>query len=524
MSERMLQLAQAIQTSQPGLPLEEGAETIEVSVPASTAASLYERVRTTLEYQEDHLLRRSAIGRILRRFLGSDMPLEAMAENLLRELVWAKYLPNKQIPVKFIDELRPVFLKYGPLLEAVERTHRPEYSFQFVLDIMSTELDYALVSHQNEELMVGYMYEQMRTRIEWDPSIIATNEQKDLLLYIAIHKTLLKSDLPTLRYRTLCLYYPDWPGGSNAVRISEVAKGLGDVILSIDGHIDHPLVEKLSQKLRRQAGVFRVLQDVIEENPSDFHTFVESEPDLMGRAVWKALKKRTKTFRSRLRRTTMRAVLFLFITKMALAVILEVPYDLLLHGQLFLIPLLINILFHPFLLGFIGMTVVVPERSNADDYKAAIRALVVGANHDYLNVRIGKDRFGTWSTIFSVVYTLVFVFVYSAIGVLLYQLQFNAFSIGLFLFFLSLVTFFGIRIRSSTRDIVLSPQRRGIFGSLFDILVLPIVHFGRWLSFKVSKINVFIYFFDFIIESPFKVAVRFIEEWLAFIREKKEDI
>ncbi len=524
MSERMLQLAQAIQSSKGALPFEEGAETIEVSVPASTAASLYEKVRTTLEYQEDHLLRRNAISRILRRFLGSDMPLEDMAENLLRELVWAKYLPNKQIPVKFINELQPVFLKYGPLLEAVDKTRKPEFSFQFLLDVISTELDYAIVSHQNQELMVGYMYEQMRSRTEWDPSIVVTDEQKDLLLYIAVHKTLLKSDLATLRYRTLALYYPDWPGASTPSRIAEISEELDTVIASIDGQIEHPLIEKLSQKLRRQAGVFRVIKDVIEDNPTDFQVFVESEPDLLGRSIWKALKKRTKIFRTRLRRTTIRAVLFLFITKMALAVILEVPYDLLMHGELFPIPLAINILFHPLFLAFIGMTVVVAERRNAEDYKAAVRALVVGSNHDYLNVRIGKSRFGTWSTIFSSVYALVFVLVYTAIGTMLYQLNFNAFSIGLFLFFLSLVTFFGIRIRSSTRDIVLSPQRRGVFGSLFDIIVLPIVHFGRWLSLKVSKINVFIYFFDFIIESPFKVAVRFIEEWLAFIREKKEDI
>lgn len=524
MSERMLQLAHAIQTSKGALPFEEGAETIEVSVPASTAASLYERVRTTLEYQDDHLLRRNAIARILRRFLGSDMPLEDMAENLLRELVWAKYLPNKQVPVKFVDELRPVFLKYGPLLDAVEKTAKPEFSFQFVLDIIATELDYAVVSHKNEELMAGYMYEQMRSRGEWDPGIIVSEEQKDLLLYIAVHKTLLKSDKTTLRYRTLTLYYPDWPGGSNSSRIAEIAEGLDTVISTIDSQIEHILVEKLSQRLRRQAGVFRTLQDVIEENPRDFQAFVESEPDLLGRSIWKALKKRTKLFRTKLRRTVLRAVLFLFITKMALAVILEVPYDLILHGELFIVPLLINILFHPLLLAFIGITVVVPERRNADDYKDVVRALVVGANHDFLSFRIRKDRFGTWSTIFSFVYALVLVLVFMIIGVALYQLGFNAFSIGLFLFFLSLVTFFGIRIRASTRDVVLSPQRRGIFGSVFDIIVLPIVHFGRWLSLKVSKINVFIYFFDFIIESPFKVAVRFIEEWLAFIKEKKEDI
>ena len=497
MSERMLQLAHAIQTSKGALPLEEGAETIEVSAPASTAASLYERVRTTLEYQDDHLLRRNAIARILRRFLGSDMPLEDLAENLLRELVWAKYLPNKQVPVKFVDELRPVFLKYGPLLDGVEKTNKPEFAFQFVLDIIANELDYAVVSHKNEELTVGYMYEQMRTRSEWDPGIVATEEQKDLLLYIAVHKTLLKSDRSTLRYRTLTLYYPEWSGSSNVSQIAEIAEGLDSVISTIDSQIEHPLVEKLSQKLRRQAGVFRTLQDVIEENPLDFKTFVESEPDLFGRSIWKALKKRTKLFRTKLRRTVLRAVLFLFITKMALAVILEVPYDLILHGELFVVPLLINILFHPLLLAFIGMTVVVAERRNADDYKDVVRALVVGANHDFLSFRIRKDRFGTWSTIFSFVYALVLVLVYGIIGFALYQFGFNAFSIGLFLFFLSLVTFFGIRIRASTRDVVLSPQRRGVFGSIFDIIVLPIVHFGRWLSLKVSKINVFIYFFDF---------------------------
>ena len=54
--------------------------------------------------------------------------------------------------------------------------------------------------------------------------------------------------------------------------------------------------------------------------------------------------------------------------------------------------------------------------------------------------------------------------------------------------------------------------------------MLPIVRMGRWLSANVAKINVFIYFFDFIVEAPFKVAIRVIESWFAFVREKKEEI
>ena len=523
-AERILELAHAIQLSNPKLMRESGEDTIEVSVPASTAAALYEKVRTTLEYQEEHLLRRNAISRILRRLLGGDVPPENMAEQLLRELVWAKYLPNKQIPIKAVDELAPIFQKFARLFEAVEGTRDSEFAFSWVLDVLSTELEYSIMSHENEELMAAYMYEQMRNRIEWDTKLDLHQEEKDLRLFIAIHKMLLKSDRATLRYRTLILYYPDWSLQTPERLVNELAGNIQTVIDTVDYQIDHIITEKLANKVRRKAGVFRTLLDVIEGEGGEFNKLVLDEPDLLGRAVWKQLQKRTKLFRVKLRRTAVRAVLFLFITKMFLAIILEVPYDFLVHGEMFAFPLIINILFHPFLLAVISMTAVIPERKNAEDYKSAVRAIIVGANHDLLNFRMKDDSANAWTKIFDAVYVVTFIIVFGFIALSLGQSGFNAFSIALFLFFLSLVTFFGIRIRHATRDIILSVSRRGIFGSLFDILMLPIVRAGSWLSVKVSKINVFIYFFDFIIEAPYKVALRFMEEWFVFIRDKKEEI
>lgn len=522
---RLLQIGQAIIGSSPMVPPEaQGDETIEVSIPASTAATLYERVRTTLEYQEEHLLRRNAISRILRRYLGSDTSLEDMASLLLQEMVWAKYLPNKHIPTAFIDQLKPVFLKYGPLFDAAEGTSNPEYAFSWTLDVLSTEVEYTIISHDRQEYMVSYMYEELRKRSTWDAKIETSEQDKDIRLFVACHKTMLKSNHATLRYRLMTLYYPDWPGASNKARIEEVASNLETVVATVDMQIDDPLTEKLTHRVRRQAGLFRVLLDVIESFPTDFQMYVTQEPDLFSRAIWKRLKAHTKRFRKKLRRTVVRAVLFLFITKMFLALILEIPYDLILHGELFPIPLIINILFPPFLLAVIGLTVTIPEKRNGEDYKAVARALVVGSNHDFLNVRVRADRFGAWKQIFAFVYIVLFFVVFGAIAAFLHQVHFNAFSIALFLFFLSLVTFFGIRIRGLTRDIVLSPSRRGIIGSIFDLLMLPIVRAGRWLSVKVAKINIFIYFFDFIIEAPYKVAVRFIEEWFAFVKEKKEEL
>ena len=67
-------------------------------------------------------------------------------------------------------------------------------------------------------------------------------------------------------------------------------------------------------------------------------------------------------------------------------------------------------------------------------------------------------------------------------------------------------------------------KKTGVFKSLFDLYTLPILRAGRWISQKFSKINIFVFVFDFIIEAPFKILVELIEQWFSFIREKKEEI
>jgi hypothetical protein len=64
----------------------------------------------------------------------------------------------------------------------------------------------------------------------------------------------------------------------------------------------------------------------------------------------------------------------------------------------------------------------------------------------------------------------------------------------------------------------------GLSSAVFDIFFLPIVRAGRWISLRAPRINILLFFFDFIIEAPFKAAIKLVEGWLAFLREKKEEI
>lgn len=501
----------------------ENAETIEVSAPVSTAVALYERVRNTLDYQEEHLLRRNAILRILKRYLHGNVALASLAGHLLKELVWGKYLPNKSVPVALQDELSPAIAKYDPLFRAADLLgHDREVVFHWLLDVLATEIEGLIAPNPAEQALVAYMYEEMRKRIEWDPRLPVSDEQKDLRLYIAVHKTLLKSNPGMLRYRVLTLYYPDWTGAATDSLIQELAGNLKTVVDTVEGELRDTLTDRLSRLLRRRAGIFRVLGDALLKihDPEEL-----SDQDKIDEAVSKALAIRTADFKTRLRRIVVRTVIFLFITKMLLALILELPYDLFLAKEdVPLYPLFINILFHPMFLAFIGLTVSIPHKRNHTDYIAAVRSLALGTDSPILHLRVKYDVRSPWQNIYDAIYIVLFVGVYGAIAFGLTKIGFHWLSISLFLFFLSLVTFFGIRIRSSTREIVASDARSGLIGTVVDIILLPIVRAGSWLSSKVSKINVFIYFFDFIVEAPLKVAIEFIESWLSFVRDKKEEI
>ena len=95
---------------------------------------------------------------------------------------------------------------------------------------------------------------------------------------------------------------------------------------------------------------------------------------------------------------------------------------------------------------------------------------------------------------------------------------------ALFIVFLTLVSFFGLRVRQLAKDLVVLDRRDNLLSVTIDFFSIPIVRAGRWLSVNFSKINVFVFVLDVIIEAPFKLIVDLFEDWFAYMREKREEI
>lgn len=502
---------------------EEG-EKITVSRTSRTAGSAYEKVRRAVEYQEEHLVRRTAIRRILeRRVQSMDEHDVSRGELVLRELIWAKYLPNKEVPITMIERVDRVIAKYDVLLEAApDNKEQQRLQAEWIFDALSTEVEYLLHPPVADEALASFMFDRVKQELVWEAQKV-DSKQQDMLVYIAIHRALLKSNLATLRYRLLTLYFPHWNKATDA-QVREVADKLPTIIKAIEDQITHPLADQVFRYMRKFTFVFWVLRDVIEKH--DMKALAADQGKL-ATAVRNAAYARYDRFKKRRSRTVARAVLFLFLTKMLLALIIEVPYEFFVLHHIDRLSLAVNILFHPLFLALIGSTLTIPAKRNTEQLIKYVKG-VLDQDPQALGAvfKIKKPwTQGALGQFFTGIYALTYVVSYGAIAwFLAVVLNFNVVSVSLFLFFFSLVTFFGLRIRQSVRELLVVERQGSIIGTIFDFFMLPIIRAGRWLSLRASKLNVFAFFLDYVAEAPIKLAIELVEGWIAFVKAQKEEI
>ncbi|MFC1788238.1 hypothetical protein ACFLZY_03410, partial [Patescibacteria group bacterium] len=451
---------------------------ITVSETVSVAASVYETIRNTLEFDEEHLLRRNAIRRILKRRLGEEKT-EVLAADLLRELIWARYLPNNQVPESMVQSLAQVLDKYEVLFDRIEtKKHQGHDHYNWLIDMLSTEIEYTVVPPVVDEALASFAYQELKKRMVWTSKIIAPEDQ-DMQLYLAVHRSVLKSNLATLRFRALTLFYPKWTKGqADSDVVQEVAASLDKVIDSIYAQINHSGADQMYRLVRKHAVVFHVLKDISKDSAEAFSAAVISrDQDVLTQAIKKAAEDRYGRFRVRLRRSVVRAVVFLFFTKMLVALLVEYPYEQLVLRATSYTPLITNVVFHPILLGVIGLTVRIPVKRNTQRIVEELSALVgLGTTDDFeliFNVRRAWAK-GALAVIFNLIYIMVFLVTIGLLSGFLYSLEFNALSIVFFVFFLSLVMFFGLKIRNTKRELLVVEVGGGAISTFIDIIFLPI--------------------------------------------------
>lgn len=523
LSEPTQRLIKAYQEWYLGLQKKEGS-TISVDTIASKVASFYEKMRGVVDWREEHLFRRTAIERVLKRRLFLKKSGEAVAEPFIQELIRGGHFPNETIPESKIPEIQRIIDKYVFISENSPAAAKEKAKMNlstWLVAIAACEIEDLLVPSLREEAMITLMMETMRGRI-----VLKTNalpdEEKDIQLYIAVQRALFKFEPAMIAYRIIRKWFSDWPNLSQE-KLVQIAQNIQIIWEKIEKEMRHPLAEKFYAVCEQYDTPYLILGDVAGQEPERNEEILQ-RPEVLESRVKGAYNVRLKKVKARMRRAAFYSTLSIFLTKMLLAFVVEIPLDKF-TAEFSYLNLGLNILIPPLLMFFLVLSIRPPSRSNEGLVVMETMKIVYSKEiKDTYEIRAPRRRGFVLSFFIVLFYLASFVVSYGFIIWGLHKLNFSPVSIFIFLMFVSLISFAGVKIRQRAKELVVEREKETIFHTFLDLFSLPIIQVGRWLSSQWTKYNAVAVLFNSLLDMPFQVFVEFLEQWRLFLREKKEKI
>ncbi len=522
---------------------------IKVSELISKMSFYYEKIRNTVDYEEEYLLRKNAIERILRRQILIEGVLkisksEEMSKHLLIELIRAGYLPNNKVPETKIKEIGLIIEKYIKLRNYTLARIKPAFYLKkgevgkmrdelkernsltsWFLALAASEIEASLGRDRVKEVVVSNMYDILKEKIEIPEKLEKYKKDLEIQIYISIHRVYLKFDQAMLSLILFKYYNGAWKDPKD----EDIAKIAQDILLikqAIEAQLDHPLSKQIDKITNKYNVYFSILTDVIDDDPVNVFDSIKNDPKAFPRLIKNMCKKKYRAIKSKLWRVASRSIVYIFITKSVFAILLEVPAIRFFGEEINPVSLAVNVSFPAVLLFVIVVLTGLPSDENTNKIIEGINSIIFKKSNDEEKYKLHKPskRGPVINFIFNLFYTITFFLSFGAVIWGLGKLDFNWVSITIFLFFLALVSYFGIKIKKSASELTVVEDKENIVSFFTDFFYTPIVAVGKWLSEKFSRINVFVFILDFIIEAPFKVFVEMAEEWTKYVKERKEEL
>ncbi|MCL4364147.1 hypothetical protein M1328_02810 [Patescibacteria group bacterium] len=500
---------------------------LSVSQTVSFFALVYEKVRNAVEFREDHLILRAAIERILRRRFSLNSDGKGEGENLLRELLWARYFDNSSLGGEDVIKIQELIDKYISLkrkLVVGRDLEMQSYINQFLLDILTCEIEEFLKpeSAQRQANMTFFIYQVLRKKIKIES---LSDEQKDAFFLVAIEKVYGKSDRAYLHYHLFITFYKPLSGYSKD-ELDKLSHQMPSIFKKIDDMMVNPYVDNLVKFTRKQLPPFLVLFDLVKNKFEDISNIL-TDKERLWTEVDQTCRDKYQNMGTRVRNLAIKSFIYILLTKMIFALILEFPLSKYFYGEVNYESITINTLFPPVLMVIILGFFRVPGEDNTKKiYNRIIEIIDADKSFESKVAFVPKKSspkrpllvFG-----FTIFYSLTFFVTLSLIYEFLTRLNFNIISQAIFIFFISVVTFFSYRIRQITKELTLE-VKESIVTPIVDFFFMPILSLGKFFSQEIARLNFFIFIFDFIIEAPFKLLFEVVEEWISFVRKRKEEI
>ena len=497
-------------------------KTISVNPLVAELATWYEKFRTAIDYREDEVLLRSAIERILKRRLILGGNGESVAAPLIRELIWARYFPDASVPestVAAVAHTIDLYLHFEKKINDKHRINKGSVN-EWTAHLLSSEIEDILKPGNEKDLMSNFIYQIFRERITISDD---TDETRDIQVFIAVRRAFANDDLALIRYRLFKQYF----GKLSLHNLEKVLDQFDTAKKKFEEQLQFPAKDKIYTYIKNQTIPFLILEDVFKKHKGRVSQLILDE-DLLGSEVLNACNSRYKTISQKVRRAIIRSVIFIFFTKAAFALFVEGSFERLLYGRTIWSSLVINTLTPPVLMVLVGFLIQTPNRENSFRILRKINTILYDKPpllDSTLVVRKKPSKTDPilWS-LFIFLWLTTFALSFGAIVFILTKFRVNPLSQAVFIFFLAIVSFVSFRINRTAHMYILKDRKDNLSSLIFDFFFMPFIQVGRKLTQAVSQINIILFIFDFIIETPFKGIFAFFEQWLLFLRTQREKL
>ena len=497
-------------------------KTISVNPVVAELASWYEKFRTAMDYREDEVILRSTIERILKRRLILGGNGQSVSAPLIRELVWARYFPDASVPESVVAKVASAIDLYLKLEKEVNLKHRINQGVvnEWVLHLLSSEIEHILKPNDPKDVMSNFIFRIFKDRIN---ILDDTEEVKDIQLFIAVRRAYANDDLAFLRYHLFKQYFGQFSEHS----LEKISSHFPEAHKQIETQFKYPAKDKIYSYIKNQTIPFLILDDVLRKHKGKISSLVTDE-DLLNSEILAACNARYKTISARVRRAIVRSVIFIFVTKAAFALFVEGAFEKVLYGRILWSSIALNTLTPPLLMVMVGFLIKTPNRENSFRVLRKINTILYDDSpllDQPLTVKKKPKKTDPllWS-VFILLWLITFALSFGAIVFILTKLSINPLSQAVFMFFLAIVSFVSFRISRTAHMYIMKDRKDNLGSLLFDFFFMPFITVGRRLTLAISQINIILFIFDFIIETPFKGIFAFFEQWFLFLRTQREKL
>lgn len=496
--------------------------TISVNPLVAELASWYEKLRTAMDYSADEVILRSAIERILKRRLilgGSGVDVAAP---LIRELVWARYFPDSSIPESVIAKVAQAIDLHLSLEKKINDKHRMNKGLvnEWILQLLSAEIEKILKPNDPKDLMSNFIFRIFKKEITIADD---TEETRDIQTFIAVRRSYANDDLAFLRYHLFTQYFDSL----TPENLEKIVDEFPQAVKKIEEQFEYPAKDKIHTYIKGQIAPFLILDEVFRKNREHVSQLVTNEEKL-NMEILNACAEKYKSIRGKVSRAIVRSVIFIFFTKAVFALFIEGTYERLVYGQILWSSIAINVLTPAILMVIVGMLIKTPTRENSFKIQKKIQTILFDEEPNLAEALVVKKKPSKtdpllWE-VFLILWLATFGLSFGAIVFVLSKLGVNPFSQAVFIFFLAIVSFVSFRINRTAHMYTIRDKKDNLGSLLFDFFFMPFIQVGSRLTTAISQINIILFIFDFIIETPFKGIFAFFEQWLFFLRTQREKL